>query len=121
MNKIEKMLSDEIVERIEELNDVDLTSDEGRMLTDNIKKLVDARNDLAKTEAEIKEKGETELKKAKSEQVYRIVDYAFKGANLGIGVWAFVKTLKFDDSNTVTSTNGRRVIGSVIDKCLFWK
>ena len=128
--EIKELLDTEIRSEIEFLSSVDIGTDTYKSTVEGITKLMDRRNemdkiDLEETKQRISE--ETESKKdAKEKELneYNKRDQLIKHA-ISIGsivipvlltVWGTYKTLKFEETGTVTTIMGRGFVNKLIPK-----
>lgn len=141
MNNIRESLKDEIQTEIEKLSDVDFGSNEYKAGVDGVAKLMDKAIELEKIEAEDDknrrsrefehEKFEFEKKKfmtddgfkreqANSEKIGRLITNSISIAGIiipsVITIWGTVKTLKFEETGTVTTMAGRGFVSRLFSK-----
>ena len=110
---IEKMLHEEITNDFEKLHDFEFGSDEYRTGADTLVKMYDRAIEMKKIEADV------ELKKAeqKNENRNRLVGHILTGvttaAGIGVTVWGTLRSFKFEETGTVTTSMGRNFINSL--------
>lgn len=141
---IKTLLDEEISNELESLGHLDIGSEEYKTTVDGITKLMDKKIELEKSERDAKVKDrdyELEVKKAEVEAADKTKsreieskkleqiendkkDQLFKNgiAIAGIVVpslitiWGTFKTLKFEETGTVTTIMGRGFVGKLIPK-----
>ena len=144
MDDIKKLLDSEISYELDKMEDIELGSDTYKVTVDGITKLIDRRIEIEKLENDVtaKEKNyELENKKIEadktdkeksreieSEKLKQISndknDQLFKNgiaiANIVIPslitIWGTFKTLKFEETGTVTTIMGRGFVNKLIPK-----
>lgn len=57
----------------------------------------------------------------KREKYRNIISCTTFGVSLIVGGWSFLRTLQFDESSTLTSTNGRPIVNNFVSKMLMFK
>lgn len=122
---IKTLLHEEIESEFKELEKTQVGSDEYKASIDGISKLIDRSIEISKLEADIKDKEETreldtqlELKKQKDEYRNKTIANVLTGASIISGialtVWGTLKSLKFEETGTVTTSAGRNFINGII-------
>lgn len=125
MNNIKSLLKKEIEAEFLELEKIQIGTDDYKTSVDGITKMIDKSIEISKMEADIDSKKEAlyaetdlELKKQKNEHFNRMIVNILSGASIVSGVvltiWGTYKTLKFEETGTVTTTAGRSFINSVV-------
>ena len=125
--KIETMLSDEIKKEIGELGKIPLGSEEYRTTVDGVTKLMDRAIEIEKTEAEFKEKVKNQeidnnlkVKQMQDENKDRIVRNILTAAGIVIPavltIWGTSRTLKFEETGTITTFAGRNFVNNLFRK-----
>ena len=110
---IEKMLHEEIARDFDKLREADLGTDEYRAGVDSITKMVDRAIELQKIESDV------ELKKAehKIDKRNRLIGHGITLlstlSGIGVVVWGTVKSIKFEETGTITTTMGRNFINGI--------
>lgn len=100
----------------EKLTVIDTGDDRYKTLLDERDKL---RNELIKLE---QVKMETDVKKSqieaedKREKTRNMITIGTFTVTTGVGIWTVLKTFKFDETSTMTSTLGRKSITDVVSK-----
>lgn len=122
---IKTLLHEEIESEFKELEKTQVGSDEYKASIDGISKLIDRSIEMSKLEADIKDKEETreletqlELKKQKDEHRNKTIANILTGTSIISGialtVWGTLKSLKFEETGTVTTSAGRSFINGII-------
>lgn len=118
------LLYDEIQNEFEELKNLEVGSDKHRTAIDGLTKLVDRKIEIEKSiidnenKVEIQKK-ELELKEKamKDERVDKYVKNGLTAASivggLGVTVWGTIKSIKFEETGTITTIMGRGFIQSI--------
>lgn len=116
MNKIKEALWNDYEEKKEVLESLNVGSEEYRVVAselDNIRKeLIDIDKTVAENEIKVTQIAE-ESKKEKTRN--KITIGTFVGSSL-LSVYGLVKTFKFDEFKTVTSTLGRNILNAFVPK-----
>lgn len=127
MEVTKQMLDTEIQSQLELLANAESGSDEYKSLVEGISKLIDRRTEMEKIELEFEEKRlareqDKELKQENSKfnKVTTVVGIVipvaiFVGETIRI-VWGTNKTLKFEETGTVTTQAGRSFINKLFSK-----
>lgn len=121
---IKMLLREEIQTEIEALGDMDVGSDEYKAAVDGIVKQTDRYIELEKLDSEVEDKKEarqveTYLKKDQMKQDKKlaiakiVVEVAVTGLQIAVYVGALNKTLKFEETGTVTTSFGKSAISSL--------
>ena len=124
---LERVLCDEIQSEFEELKKLELGTDKYRTTVDGLTKLVDRKIELEKINIESQEKADTrefeenfKLKQMADEKKDRLIknSVALFGiiAPIGLTVWGTLKSLKFEETGTVTTMMGRGFINKLLPK-----
>lgn len=123
-------LDEEIQSLLEDLQNVEHGSDEYKAKLDDVSKLIDKRNDIDKIELETaKQRLNEEIEQRKIEKEQELNDYNKKqdiikhAISIGsivipvfLTVWGTYKTLKFEETGTVTTIMGRGFVNKLIPK-----
>lgn len=121
------LLETEIEEKLEKLGDMDPQSDNYKISVDSIMKLLDRAIEMDKIDAdreerkEIRESEEQSKKEfAKDEKKHYIIDKIITVSGIVIPIvvtiWGTNKTLKFEETGTVTTIMGRGFINKLLPK-----
>ena len=124
---IEELLNDEIQDELENLGKMELGSDTYKVTVEGLTKLVDKSIELEKVRLEMSDKAEnreTELdlkhQQIQNEKRDQIVRNGIAIAGLIvptiITIWGTLKTLKFEETGTVTTIMGRGFIQKLLPK-----
>lgn len=128
--EIKDKLDEEIQSLLEDLSNFDSGSEDYKHVLDDVTKLIDKRNDIDKIELEIDKQRLNEVlesRKSKNEEelnVYNkkqdIIKHAISIGSIVIPVfltvWGTYKTLKFEETGTVTTIMGRGFVNKLIPK-----
>lgn len=127
---IKEQLETEISSELDILKDTDPNSDQYKTMVEGISKLIDRRNEMNKLDLEfqkhyLSERMETNrVNREKALNEYNEKDQLFKNL-ISIGsilipvlvtVWGTYKTLKFEETGTVTTIMGRGFINKLLPK-----
>ena len=118
-NENKELLDAEIQDLLSELTNIDSGSEEYKAVLDDVSKLIDKRNDIDKIELEIaKQQSNKELNDYNKKQ--DIIKHAISIGSIVIPVfvtvWGTYKTLKFEETGTVTTIMGRGFVNKLIPK-----
>lgn len=124
---IETKLHIEIEEGFDKLNKMEIGTDQHKAAVDELAKLMDRAIELKKVEDDAEDKRETRknektlrLKQMEDEKKDRLVKNCLTGASIlssiGVTVWGALKSWKFEETGTITSTAGRKFIGNLFSK-----
>ena len=129
-DEIKELLDEEIKSELEVLKEIAVETESYKTTVEGISKLIDKRNEIEKIDLEKKKialNEQMELNKAGKERendAYNRKDQIIKHA-ISIGsivipvfvtVWGTYKTLKFEETGTVTTIMGRGFINKLIPK-----
>ena len=124
---IENLLDEEIKEQFGGLSEIEIGSDSYKTTVDGLTKLIDRSIELKKIESEREFKEEsraidTRLKNRQlmDEKLNNWVRNGLTAAGLivttGLTVWGTVKTFKFEEDGTITSTIGRGFVNKLLPR-----
>lgn len=127
MAKLETLLHEEIQGEFEELEKIEVGSDKYKTAVDGLTKLCDRAIEIEKfkTEQELKrdQQEADEILRAeqmKDERRDRLVKNCLTGAGIGIPavltVWGTLKSIKFEETGTITTIMGRGFIQKLLPK-----
>ena len=109
---IQTLLHEEIAKQLTELKGMDAGTEEYKMAVDNLTKLTDRAIEMEKLDIETRDK--------KEERVDRIIKNCLAGAGISIPtlvtIWGTLKSLKFEETGTVTTIMGRGFINKLLPK-----
>lgn len=113
---IETLLQQEIQRELEKLKEMEVGTEEYKSAVDGIAKLYDKLNEAEKNRNEREDKKASE----KEDRVDRWVKNAIAIAGITIPtvvtVWGTLKSLKFEETGTVTTIMGRGFINKLLPK-----
>lgn len=116
---IKKLLCDEAKEEVEILNQLGVGSNEHKLATEDLTKLVDRIIDLEKTEIEHKEY-ELKLAQMEEDKKDRLIKNCIAIAGIiipvGVTIWGTLKSFKFETEGTITTIMGRGFINKLLPK-----
>lgn len=121
MESTKKMLHEEIESQFEGLEGIEIGSEAYRNAVDGLSKLMDREIEISKLQAEREDKLEsraieTRLKNRQlmDDKTDKIIRNGLTAAGLvvtaGLTVWGTLKTFKFEETGTITSSIGRGFI-----------
>ena len=124
---IKTKLHIEIDEGFDKINEMEIGTDQHKASVDEIVKLMDRAIELEKVENEAEDKKKTRendkalrLKQMEDENKDRLVRNCLTGASIlggiGVTVWGALKSWKFEETGTITSTAGRKFINNLFSK-----
>lgn len=127
--KIETLLHDEIAMEFEGLRTIEMGTNEYKNTVDGLTKLVDRAIEIDKLDIEREEKcknrefdRDIKLILMNDERKDRIVKNIIAGISVGSGivltVWGTLKSLKFEETGTITTSAGRSFINKTISSFL---
>lgn len=120
-------LHDEIQSELEEIAKLEVGSDQHRTAVDSVTRLWDRMNETEKLEIEKKERAENreieldlKLQQMDEERKKRIIQNCIDVGGIlttvGLTVWGTLKSLKFEETGTVTTTAGRNFFSKLFRK-----
>ena len=121
MKKLEEMLHEEIESQFDGLEGIEIGSEAYRNAVDGLSKLMDREIEISKLQAEREDKLESRAieSRLKNRQLMddktdKIIRNGLTAAGLvvtaGLTVWGTLKTFKFEETGTITSSIGRGFI-----------
>lgn len=127
MSNIEKLLHKEIEERFSDIGKMDAGSDEYKKAVESLTKLVEKaieidkfNNDYVVSEKTREFEEQLKITQAVGEQRDRLVKNILTGAGIGVPalltVWGTLKSLKFEETGTITTAIGRGFINKLLPK-----
>lgn len=126
MSEIERLLDAEIESEIGQLSDLEIGSDEYKATVDGIAKLTDRSIELKRMESEEQEnwaKRQLESKKLELAAPDKKDQWVKNGIAIAgivipsvITIWGTVKSLKFEETGTVTTIMGRGFINKLLPR-----
>lgn len=124
---IETKIDVELEDRLDQLSGMKGGSEEYKVTVDGIAKIFDKKLESEKQNSESERiakqqefENQLKLKQMKDERIERIVKHGLTIAGLlssvGLTVWGTHKTLKFEETGTVTTSAGRNFIKNLFPK-----
>lgn len=118
----EVLVDEEIVDEIAQLRGIDVGTEEYKTTVDGLTKLVDRSIEKERLDIERKKSEETrafenelKLKQMKEERIDRLVKNALTAtgiiSSIVLTVWGTYKTLRFEETGSITTTAGRKFTG----------
>lgn len=125
--RIETLLRDEIQDEFENLKKMKLGSEEYRTTVEGLSKLVDRAIELEKIDIEYRDKVESretdidfrerQMKEEKRDRYFKNgISVAGILIPCAITIWGTVKSLRFEETGTVTTIMGRGFINKLLPK-----
>lgn len=123
----ERLLTDVIDHNLEVLKGMEVGTEPYKSTVDSTTKLIDRMLEIDKFNTEYSEKieareTEQEIERERMEherkdrKIKNILSAVSIGGGLVLTVWGTIKSLKFEETGTVTSTAGRKFINSLFFK-----
>lgn len=127
MNEIKELLNGEIGDEMEVLKDMKLGTDEYKIAVDGVTKLYDRAIEIKKIEAEQELnrhqheadqmfKEEQQRDERNDRMVKNGLTLAALLVTTGTAVWGTIKSIKFEETGTITTIMGRGWINKLIPK-----
>lgn len=98
----------EIEEKLDKVNELDPTTKEYATAVDSVTKLVDRAIEIEKLEASEIQNEKQIKEERKSRLIKNLIDIGGIVLPLAVTLWGVKASLYFEDSNTVTTTVGRK-------------
>lgn len=125
--KVETLLNDAIQDGFEELGRLEVGSDKYKSVVDGLTKLCDRAIEIEKnkTDAELKQDqqdvdAELRAEQLKDERRDRIVKNSLTAAGIviptAVTIWGTIKSIKFEETGTITTIMGRGFIQKLLPK-----
>lgn len=122
---LEKLLDEEIEYSINALEDIPLGTEKYKTSVDSITKLIDKSIEMKKLEVEADDKIKNrefeesiKTQQMEAERKDRIIKNWLTGASIvipaGCGIWGILKSLKFEETGTITTISGRNLLNSIL-------
>lgn len=116
---IDEKLRAEIAGDLELMEDMNIGSDEYKASAEIVSKLIDRAIELEKLDIEREKMATSQIvevnlkqQQMKEDRIHRIVQNILTGVSVGGGllltIWGTNKTLKFEETGTITTTAGRK-------------
>ena len=110
---INKLIDEEIVSEINELSEVEVGTETYKTTIDGVTKLLDRKIELEKLDYD----REMKNRQVEDEKRDRLIKNILSGVSIGSGIaltiWGTCKTLKFEETGTVTTSAGRRFVNKL--------
>ena len=127
MNNYDEVLDDVIKQELETIKEMEEGTDEYKVTVDGVTKLMDKSIEMRKlaNEKEQKEADRFHEQVLKQQQladerkdrlVKNVITVVTFASGIVVTIWGTLKSLKFEETGTVTSTAGRKFIGSLFQK-----
>ena len=124
---VKRLLNDEIVSEIENLNKVPLGSEEHKIAADALAKLLDKSIEMDKLDLEYQDKADSreaannlKLAEIEEEKKDRRVKNVLTGVSViggfAVTIWGAIKSLEFEKTGTITTIMGRGFIQKLLPK-----
>lgn len=124
---IKTKLHIEIEDELDELSKMEVGTDQHKIAVDELTRLMDRAIELEKVENDAEDKKETRenentlrLKQMEDEKKDRLIKNCLTGASIisgiGVTIWGALKSWKFEETGTVTSTAGRKFISNLFSR-----
>ena len=119
MNGTKTLLVTEIQRESELLEKMEVADESYKTMVDGITKLADRVIEIERVENDRSEK-EIKLRELEDEKKDRLIKNCLTGASivtgLGLTIWGTLKSLKFEETGTVTTIVGRGFINKLLPK-----
>ena len=116
MEKIKEALWEDYEETKKLLENLEPGTDEYEVVSAEIDSIRKELIDVGKTEAESDIKKTQIEEDAKHEKTKNVITIGTFTITTGLSVYALIKTFKFDETDSVTSTLGRNILNSFLPK-----
>ena len=124
---LQKQLEEELVCEFTSLENVELGTSEHTAAVNDVTKLADRLIEIKKIELEQEERREARAnekerfeKQLKEDRIDRIVKNGLTGlgivTSVGLTVWGTIKSIKFEETGTITTIMGRGFINKLLPK-----
>lgn len=124
---INNLLEVEVEDKLNQLSDMDPGKEDYKLAVDSVTKLLDRMIEIDKIDTEQKERKElreneekSKLESAKNDDRKYLIDKILVGCSIVIPavltVWGTNKSLKFEETGTVTTIMGRGFINKLLPK-----
>lgn len=114
--KIELMLHEEIEAKLEKLKHMEVGSDEYRAAVEGLTKLLDKAIELDRLNNEHQEKLDARDDENKDRLIRNILNGLGIAIPAGLTIWGTLKSLKFEETGTVTTIVGRGFLNRLFKK-----
>lgn len=121
---IKKLVDEEVVDELGRLRGMEVASDEYKATMPELVKLLDRSIEMEKLKEEFRLKEEAQkfendlkLKQMKEDRLDRWIKNIMTGVSIGgtllLTIWGTNKTLRFEETGTITTTAGRKFTGKL--------
>ena len=125
--EIEQLLQNEIKDELQGLSTLELGSDQYKVTTDGIAKLMDRAIEMDKLNSDLDERRENHnddlnLKyrqvdaEIRDRKIKNVITVVISGVGTIVTIWGTLKTLKFEEVGTVTTIAGRNFIKNIFKR-----
>ena len=125
--EIEQLLQNEIKDELQGLSTLELGSDQYKVTTDGIAKLMDRAIEMDKLNSDLDERRENHnddlnLKyrqvdaEIRDRKIKNVITVVISGVGTIVTIWGTLKTLKFEEVGTVTTIAGRNFINHIFKR-----
>lgn len=125
--EIEQLLQDELVAEIGELSRLEVGSDTYKVATEGITKLMDRAIEMNKLNSDYDERrlnrnDDLDLKykqvdaEIRDRKIKNVITVVVSGVGTIVTIWGTLKTLKFEETGTITTMAGRNFINSIFKR-----
>ena len=114
--KIETLLHEEIQDEFESLKQIEIGTDEYKATVDGLAKLMDRAIEIDRFNSESEDKTRQMEEDNKDRMVRNSIAVAGIVIPTFVTIWGTVKTLKFEESGTITTNAGRSFINRLFKK-----
>ena len=125
--EIEQLLQNEIKDELQGLSTLELGSDQYKVTTDGIAKLMDRAIEMDKLNSDLDERRENHnddlnLKyrqvdaEIRDRKIKNVITVVISGVGTIVTIWGTLKTLKFEEVGTVTTIAGRNFINNIFKR-----
>lgn len=114
--KIDELLQEELELEIDELSKIEVGTDTYRTAVDGVTKLADRVIKIKELEAETEIKQKELDEEKKDRKIKNILTGLGIAVPTGVTIWGTLKSLKFEETGTVTTSVGRQFINKLFKK-----
>ena len=120
---LKEQLETEISSELDTIKSMAVGSDEYKIAVESVSKLIDKLNEADKIDLEKRKLNLSEIKENERDEFNKKNQYITHGISIGsivipvlVTVWGTYKTLKFEETGTVTTMMGRGFINKLLPK-----
>ena len=125
--KIKNLLKEEIAAEFEALDEIEFGGEQHKLAVDSVSKLLDKLTDMERMELEFQDKAaardeenDIKLQAMKDEKRDRIIKNSLTllsvGGSIVLAIWGTNKSIKFEETGTITTIMGRGWIQKLLPK-----